>query len=409
VRSPLILSAVGVALVLAGSAQAALPSGNIVANGNAEAGPGAANATDAPAPPSWQRIPNFTAVVYGASGGFPSAQIGASISGGANFFAGGPDGGFGDISGGVQDLDLTGGAPELDGTNVTATLSADLGGFSSQDDSANVSAVFTDAGGGQPTGAVALKPVTPADRNRVTGFVHRSACTRLTPGTRRGFVNLTMQRVTLPYNDGYADNISVVLSTNPCPPSADEPLPPPTPTPVPGVSANVDVSKGRVFVKRPGSNDFQELRDARSIPVGSEIDTEKGEIELKTAGDASGAAQLGKFRDGKFVMQQAPVGRLLTTDLLLTGGRIDKCPAVGQQAGAAARAPGRRLWGNAQGRFRTRGRYASATVRGTQWMVKDTCTSTTVQVARGSVQVRDLVKRRNITLKAPKRYTARAR
>jgi hypothetical protein len=174
------------------------------------------------------------------------------------------------------------------------------------------------------------------------------------------------------------------------------------------VSANAEVTRGRVFIKRPGSDEYQELRDAKSIPLGSEIDTEKGEVEVQTAADTAGATQLGKFRDGKFVMTQTP-GRRPITDVTMIGGRIDKCPATGQQASAAASRPTRRLWGNARGRFRTRGRYASATVRGTQWMVKDTCTATTVQVARGSVLVRDLVKRRNIRLKAPKKYTARAR
>jgi hypothetical protein len=407
VRLRLALIVLAAPLALAGSANAALPSGNVIVNGDAEAGPGATNSTDAPVPPGWQVIPSFTAVVYG-TGGFPSAADGAAIGGGANFFAGGPDAGLGDTSAATQQIDLTDSAAELDGTGVTATLTADLGGYAAQGDSAAVVAVFGDATGGGPgNGFLTLPQVTAEDRGNVTGFVRRTACTALQPGARRAYVQVIAQRNGGQYNDGYADNISLTLSTTPCPPVPDAPLTAPVP-PQAGVSANADVVKGRVFVKKPGSNTYQELRDARSIPVGSEVDTERGEVELQTAADSSGAVQLGKFRDAKFVMTQTP-GRRPITDLTLMAGRIDKCPAVGQQAGAAARKPGRRLWGDARGRFRTRGRFATATVRGTQWMVKDTCTATTVQVSRGSVTVRDLVKRRNIRLKAPRRYTARAR
>jgi hypothetical protein len=41
--------------------------------------------------------------------------------------------------------------------------------------------------------------------------------------------------------------------------------------------------------------------------------------------------------------------------------------------------------------------------------VQDTCNTTTVSVRQGTVVVRDFAKRKNVRLKAPKRYTARAR
>jgi hypothetical protein len=173
---------------------------------------------------------------------------------------------------------------------------------------------------------------------------------------------------------------------------------------VPGVSANADVSKGRVFVKRPGGTTFVELRDARSIPMGSEIDTTQGEISMQTAVGTGGKTQTAKFRDGKFTMQQAKGAKV--TDLALTGQNFAKCPPALSRTGTAASSPTRRLWGNGKGRFRTRGRFATATVRGTQWMVKDACKSTTVKVAKGVVVVRDLVKRKNVSVKAPKSYTA---
>jgi hypothetical protein len=69
----------------------------------------------------------------------------------------------------------------------------------------------------------------------------------------------------------------------------------------------------------------------------------------------------------------------------------------------------RRLWGTASGRFRTKGRSASAVVRGTTWLTEDRCTGTLVRVTAGSVTVRDQVRRRSIVVKAPGSYFARRR
>ena len=48
-------------------------------------------------------------------------------------------------------------------------------------------------------------------------------------------------------------------------------------------------------------------------------------------------------------------------------------------------------------------------MRGTQWVTKDSCDSTTVTVKRGTVIVRDLVKRKNVTVKGGHSYTARVK
>ena len=47
-------------------------------------------------------------------------------------------------------------------------------------------------------------------------------------------------------------------------------------------------------------------------------------------------------------------------------------------------------------------------MRGTKWLVTDTCTSTTTRVTQGTVSVEDYVKhKRVIGAQADKRYTAR--
>jgi hypothetical protein len=50
------------------------------------------------------------------------------------------------------------------------------------------------------------------------------------------------------------------------------------------------------------------------------------------------------------------------------------------------------LRARASGRFRTRGRYAAGTVRGTAWTTTDRCDGTLIAVQLHSVFVQDLVK-----------------
>src|SRR3954462_13348190 len=80
----------------------------------------------------------------------------------------------------------------------------------------------------------------------------------------------------------------------------------------------------------------------------------------------------------------------------------------GKLTAAARKVRSRRLWGSGKGRFRTRGRNSSATVRGTTWLQKDTCGTTTTSVKAGTVVVRDFAKHKTIVLKKGKRYVARA-
>jgi ferric-dicitrate binding protein FerR (iron transport regulator) len=69
----------------------------------------------------------------------------------------------------------------------------------------------------------------------------------------------------------------------------------------------------------------------------------------------------------------------------------------------------RRLFGDGKGSFRTRGRTAAATVRGTRWGTQDRCDGTLVIVQRGRVSVRDLVRHRTVLVRAGHAYLARRR
>ena len=88
-------------------------------------------------------------------------------------------------------------------------------------------------------------------------------------------------------------------------------------------------------------------------------------------------------------------------------GRARRRPSANKKKGPKAVLG--KLWGNGKGKFRTNGKYASATVRGTIWLVQDECDGTLTKVTRGTVQVRDLKRKKTITVKAGHSYLAQRR
>ena len=197
---------------------------------------------------------------------------------------------------------------------------------------------------------------------------------------------------------------------------------PAVPPPVLGEKMNVQTVSGKVLIalpagatgaRRVGASQkglrFVPLEQVRQIPIGSFLDTSKGTARITTARDSAGTTQSGVFGAGLFqVLQSRQAKARGLTDLVLKGSSFRSCRAKkSAAAGAAARKAVkrtiRRLRGDAQGRFRTRGRYSAATVRGTVWTVTDRCDGTLTKVTRGSVVVRDLRRGRNVTVQAGKR------
>ncbi len=66
----------------------------------------------------------------------------------------------------------------------------------------------------------------------------------------------------------------------------------------------------------------------------------------------------------------------------------------------------RSLWGNGQGHFEVMGRYAAATVRGTNFHVADRCDGTLVHVRRGIVAVLDLATKKTKTITVGESFLA---
>jgi PKD domain-containing protein len=195
--------------------------------------------------------------------------------------------------------------------------------------------------------------------------------------------------------------------------------------PVPFKTVNATVVSGEVFVKLPAGaastsqakppKGFVRLEGAETIPIGSTLDTKRGRVKVRSAADTRRKTQTGQFYRGRFVIRQARIkrrSRKLITDMRLTGSSFRTCgttrASVSQRRKRSKRKV-RRLFGDAKGSFRTSGRNAAATVRGTRWGVQDRCDGTLVAVQRGRVEVRDKVKRKTIILRRGKTYLARAR
>jgi hypothetical protein len=239
--------------------------------------------------------------------------------------------------------------------------------------------------------------------------------------------------VSVTATDGVGNSVSaggaIDIGAAPFDPPPGDP-PPSGLQPTLQVDVNADPVSGSVFVSVPkakggsarlrgsgtiaqrrrpprGYSPFIRLEEAALVPMGSIFDTAKGRVALTTATATPGVNQNGKFSRGEFKLNQNRGGlsTLTMRGVSLAGCRRDV--RKGRARPAARRI--RRLSGNARGRFRTRGRHSSATVRGTAWSMQDTCRGTLTVVREGSVTVRDFRKRRNVIVKAGRRYLARPR
>jgi hypothetical protein len=207
-------------------------------------------------------------------------------------------------------------------------------------------------------------------------------------GTRQISVRIDAIRDEGSYNDGYIDNVSLVLGAG-------------GGVPVFHKTVVVKVVSGKVRIRRPGSNAFDDLTGSAGIPLGSTVDTLAGVVELTSVPKAGGAPQSGRFYEGVFkVTQPGSVTSLALTEPLAS------CRG-GARSAAATKKKQRHLWGDGKGSFRTAGKYSSATVRGTKWLVKDSCAGTLTRVVHGSVTVRDKVRGKTVVVPAGKSYLAR--
>jgi hypothetical protein len=156
---------------------------------------------------------------------------------------------------------------------------------------------------------------------------------------------------------------------------------------------------------------FVPLKGASTVPIGSTVDTEEGTVTLTSAADLKGRTQRAEFYSGIFRVRQEKSSKPVTDLLLRSASYSHNCGPLPKAKGAsAARSKKRlgRLWGRGKGRFRTRGLFSAATVRGTTWLTEDRCDGTLTRVTKGRVAVFDRGLQKRVIASPGHSYLARA-
>ncbi|MER7583562.1 alkaline phosphatase family protein [Kitasatospora sp. NPDC097691] len=215
-------------------------SGNLIVNGDAEAGGYCTGDWSAAS-----TVPGWTVQAGGIDAMCHSvASFGLPTDGrtpGKAFF--GP-GNFGDGSM-AQTVDVSSAATAIDGGGVHFNLSGWLGGWTVNSGYVAVSVHFQDAAG-RPLGATANLPtVSATDRGLSTKFLSRSTTGAVPTGTRS--IQVEAQFLSTSSETGYLDNLSLTLDTPVTPPA---PLTPPA-SAVPGYD--------HVFVVMMENTDYSQI------------------------------------------------------------------------------------------------------------------------------------------------------
>jgi hypothetical protein len=183
--------------------------------------------------------------------------------------------------------------------------------------------------------------------------------------------------------------------------------------PAPVLAKNVDAKpvSGKVFVLVGGK--LVPLTEADQLRAGTIVDTRTGSLQLTTASSEKHKKQIGTFGGAIFKITQVHSG--LTT-LSLVENALKGAPSFAscksKQGKAVSAAVSSKtlqlLHSSAKGKFRTKGRYAAATVRGTKWTIADRCDGTLTHDITDSVVVNDFVRHKTIVLHAGHSYLALA-
>jgi hypothetical protein len=206
--------------------------------------------------------------------------------------------------------------------------------------------------------------------------------------------------VELDYTEGAGGQLSLTLTANGKSIAPGKPSPPEV-----ARTVNAAAVSGKVEARVPGTTQFVPVGTLTQLPVGTEFDTTKGRIKLTSAA-GGGKMQTAEFYGGRFIVSQKKAKSPIT-NLTLSGPLVPCASCRIPSAVGAQPLKERHLWGTGKGHFRTRGRYASATVRGTYWEVEDFAKATVVRVRTGTVEVADNVKHRTVMVGAHHVYVAK--
>jgi IPT/TIG domain len=206
----------------------------------------------------------------------------------------------------------------------------------------------------------------------------------------------------------------------------------PPPPPVLGQAVNVSVVSGQVFILPPPGKSlsgdraalgkgqgFIPLTEARQIPTGSEIDALNGSLKMVSNTGQIGKTQTATLTGGVFKLTQIRKGISKgMTDFNLTENAFQGAPSytlcqtktkktTDATTASLSSKTLQLLKVSGHGKFRTTGRYSSATVRGTIYTVADQCNGTLTHVIRDTVLVNDFTRHKTILLHAGQSYLAK--
>ncbi|MEH2156184.1 PEP-CTERM sorting domain-containing protein [Nostoc sp.] len=226
-----LIAGISSSILLASPIHAATLGQNLILNGDAEQGKGDpignAVGTNIPFIPAWIPTNSFSVLQYGATGfeftnplgnivavsGLPDANSSGPIVRGKNLFFGGANR---SSSSAHQLIDIADFASIIDSGEGAYDLSAWLGGYDTDLDNVKFSLDFLNKDGQSLNTAFIASP-TPDERNNTTGLLFKSTQGFVPIGARQINVALDMNYVRGRINDGYADNLSLVITKVPEP------------------------------------------------------------------------------------------------------------------------------------------------------------------------------------------------
>jgi hypothetical protein len=209
-------------------------------------------------------------------------------------------------------------------------------------------------------------------------------------------------------------------------------LPPGDAPVIAGTNAQVTAVSGEVFIKLPKRSKvrarvaqkapisgFVPIKGVATVPIGSEIDSRKGQLEIRTASKFTKKGQRTKLQQGRFgagifkirqaARRRAGAAAKPSTDLVLrTPPGLSRACAASSKV-RPIKGIVRTLAASAKGAFRAVGAAATVTAGDGTWIVSDRCDGTLTEVGRGKVTVRDTKHKRNIRLRSGQGYLVKAK
>lgn len=171
------------------------------------------------------------------------------------------------------------------------------------------------------------------------------------------------------------------------------------------------------LVQEPAATGFQPLLPGQALVPGTKVDVtgHSGVVVVKQQGPKMFLFGVPDGVPSLFQITGEGKKGAGLVNLKLVGGKFALCkksPRTFSSFAVGAKQkppkPVRRLWGSGKGRYTTSGKYASATVRGTFYLVADYCDGTLIYVREGSIRVHDLVTKKSVIIKAGHYYFAHA-